>query len=281
MSLLTYPVNFIATPDGQLNVLQLSDLHIDELSKAAKPTADWSSLNCCQSFEKLLEQALNEPIRCDLIIVTGDLVSKICPDIYNYIFEVLKKTKLPFACIAGNHDVTAEEGCHLPFHQRTFLPKAADERLLSRHVIESEHWQLLLIDSAVPGKVAGKVTSSDIDWLSHQLATCNKPALIALHHHVTPMNSDWIDEHIADNADKFWQKLQRFDNLRVIVSGHTHQEHVKHQNGVTVYTTPSTCYQFKPLEDDFTFDDNARPGYRWLQLGNNGQVASWVKRMDT
>ena len=281
MSLRNYPADFIATPDGQLNVLQLSDLHIEKLSAAAKPTADWHSLNCCQSFEALLNQALQEPVRCDLILVTGDLVSKLCPDIYNHIFKVLENTKLPFACVAGNHDVTDEVGAHLPFHQRTFLPTAADERLLSRHVIESEHWQLLLIDSAIPGKVSGEVSASDINWLSQQLTCCQKPAVIALHHHVTPMDSDWIDEHIADNAELFWQKLGSFANLRVIVSGHTHQEHVKHQNGVTIYTTPSTCYQFKPLEDNFAVDEGARPGYRWLQLGNNGQVASWVKRMDT
>lgn len=281
MLLPDYPVNYVSSATGQLNVLQLSDLHIAELLQCTEPTADYEKLSCCQSFKVLLSQALNEDIRCDLILVTGDLVSRIDPDIYDFIFDELTKTNLPFACIAGNHDVTDEVDSHLPFDRRTFLAKPADDRLLSRHVIESEFWQVLLIDSAIPGKVAGEVSVEDIDWLSQQLEACQKPALIALHHHVTPMHSSWIDNHIADNAEMFWQKLGHFDNLRVIVSGHTHQEHVQHQQGVTVYTTPSTCYQFKPLEDDFALDNDARPGYRWLQLGNNGQVASWVKRMDT
>lgn len=281
MSSLNYPAAFIDSVDHQINVLQLSDLHITELTQGKTLATNYDQLSCCQSFEKLLDQALKEPIRCDLILVTGDLVSKVCPDIYDYIFTVLENTNIPFACVAGNHDVTDELGAHLPFDQRTFLAKPADARLLSRHVIETANWQLLLIDSAIPGKVAGEVSTSDINWLSDQLTNCEKPALIALHHHVTPMHSSWIDQHIAENADMFWQKLSQFANLRVIISGHTHQEHVKHQHGVTVYTTPSTCYQFKPLEDDFTMDIDARPGYRWLQLGNNGQVASWVKRMDT
>lgn len=281
MSLPSYPACQISSADGQINVLQLSDLHIAELSQCATPDDDFTKLSCCQSFKKLLNQALNEDIRCDLIVVTGDLVSKVSPDIYDFIFKELENTKIPFACVAGNHDVTDELDSDLPFHKRTLVAKTADERLLSRHVINAENWQLLFIDSAVPGKVAGEVSTDDIAWIDEQLERCDKPALLALHHHVTPMDSDWIDEHIADNADMFWQTLGNAPNLRVIISGHTHQEHVKQQGDVMVYTTPSTCYQFKPLEDDFAVDDDARPGYRWLQLGNNGQVASWVKRMDT
>ena len=33
--------------------------------------------------------------------------------------------------------------------------------------------------------------------------------------------------------------------------------------------------------EDFAYDKNALPGYRWLQLANNGEVASWVERLDT
>ena len=86
---------------------------------------------------------------------------------------------------------------------------------------------------------------------------------------------------MVENADIFWQRLATFEHLKVIISGHTHQEQVRHRQGVTVYSTPSTCYQFKPFEDDFAYDKSALPGYRWLQLANNGEVASWVERLDT
>ena len=281
--MLSYPACKISTPDGQINVLQITDLHL------STPETKGNESNChlefgsrCQhSFEAVLKQALNENIRCDLILVTGDLVSDIKPAIYDYIFTVLHKTEIPFACIAGNHDVTDELGQELPFTQRELVAQSADTRLLSRHMIETDNWQLLLIDSAIPGKVAGEITTTDIDWLCTQLSECDKPALIALHHHVMPMNSNWIDEHIADNAAMFWQRVKPFTNLHTIISGHTHQEKVRYQNGVTVYNTPSTCYQFKPHQKEFAYDDDARPGYRWLQLANNGQVASWVERLDT
>ena len=275
-----YPARTILSPDEQVNVLQITDMHLASIDDITDEDVA-SKHDCRQSFEAVIEQALSEDIRCDLILVTGDLVNEVKTSIYDYIFEVLSATNIPFACIAGNHDVTDEIDSHLPFSQRKLVAKTADKRLLSQHVIDTEYWQLLLINSAVAGKIAGEITDLDIDWLCTQLNTCDKPALIVLHHHVLPMQSEWIDAHIAENTAEFWRRMSAFKQLKVIVSGHTHQEQTRDYNGVTAYTTPSTCYQFQPYEDDFAYDKNAQPGYRWLQLANTGRVASWIKRLDT
>lgn len=282
--MLSYPASAVSTPDGQVSVLQITDLHLSPPVFTDKNTGgknDSAVAICQRSFEAIIKQALSEERRCDLILVTGDLVNQVQVEVYDHIFEVLQATGIPFACIAGNHDVTDENNSELPFFQRELVARPADARLLNRHVIETDHWQLLLLDSSMTGKVEGEVTTADIDWLCEQLEACAKPALIALHHHVIPVDSDWIDQHMVENADIFWQRLAAFEHLKVIISGHTHQEQVRHRQGVTVYSTPSTCYQFKPFEDDFAYDKSALPGYRWLQLANNGEVASWVERLDT
>ena len=273
----SYPVNKIRTADKQVNILQITDLH---LSLSSADDDDKGSI-CHQNFEAVLQQALNTDLRCDLIMVTGDLVTQVKTALYDYIFKVLQATNIPFVCIAGNHDVTEEDDSDLPFMERTLIAQPADTRLLTRHVIETDYWQLLLLDSSIMGKVAGQITPTDIDWLCERLSVCNKPTLIALHHHVIPVDSAWIDRHMAENAGDFWQRMAAFEHLKVIISGHIHQEQVRYCQGVTVYSTPSTCYQFKPLQNDFAYDPNARPGYRWLQLANNGKVASWVERLDT
>lgn len=277
----SHPVTKITTPDAQLNILQITDLHLSTPVSSMTDSDVDEAMLCQRSFETVVQQALSADIRCDLIVVTGDLVNTVQSTIYDHIFQVLQATGIPFACIAGNHDVTDEIGSDLPFFQRELIAKPADSRLLSRHVIESDHWQLLFLDSSIAGKVAGEITPDDIDWLCKRLGDCDKPALIALHHHLIPVDSDWIDMHMARNSEDFWQHMLGFEHLKVIISGHTHQEQVRHRQGVTVYSTPSTCYQFKPFEDDFAYDQNALPGYRWSQLANNGEVASWVERLDT
>jgi Icc protein len=280
--MLSYPACNISTVDGQVHILQITDLHLSAFSINADTDIDSHNKPTCQrNFEQVLKQALSENTRCDLILVTGDLVSKVDAAIYDYIFAVLHVTGIAFACIAGNHDVTDELAGKLAFEQRQLIARPADKRLLSQHLIDTEHWQILLLNSAVAGKVAGEITTEDIDWLCQQLNACKKPALLAIHHHILPMDSAWIDVHIAQNTTVFWQRMAAFEQLKVIISGHTHQQQVRYHNGVTVYSTPSTCYQFKPFAEDFAYDESARPGYRWLQLANNGQVASSVKRLDT
>ena len=280
--MLSYPVNKISTPDEQVTILQITDLHLSTpVSSSADGHNNSKATVCQQCFEAVLQQASSSDIRCDLIIVTGDLVNEVKPAIYDHIFELLQATNIPFACIAGNHDVTDEIGSDLPFFERELVAQPADPRLLSQHVIETDRWQLLLLDSSITGKVAGEITPTDIDWLCERLGACDKPALIALHHHVIPVDSDWIDTHMAENSEAFWKHMLIFDHLKVIISGHTHQDQVRYRQGVTVYSTPSTCYQFKPYENDFSYDKSVPPGYRWLQLANNGKVASWVERLDT
>ncbi len=286
----SYPALKISIPDHTLNILQITDLHLSDYDAQNDNHESRISENgvyedgtpaCRQNFEAVVKQALSESIRCDLIIVTGDLVSEVKTSTYDHIFAVLQTTNIPFACIAGNHDVTDEIGHDLPFYKRELIARSTDPRLLNQHLIESDYWQVLLLDSAVPGQVAGYIDEKDIAWASHQLSICDKPALIAIHHHVLPIQSEWIDAHMAQNTEAFWQSMAEFDHLRAIISGHNHQEQIRYGNDVTVYSTPSTCYQFEPFKDEFAYDKEAAPGYRWLQLDNNGQLVSWVKRLDT
>lgn len=282
MTRLAYqPPTQIDSKDGIVTVLQLTDLHLYDHSST--PLAQRGLAPQYQdSFEALLSQALrlsDQVNRCDLILVTGDLVNEVDPLTYDQIFARLQRTGIPFACIAGNHDVTDELGMDLPFDQRQLVARASDERLVDHHRIDTPYWQLLLINSSVPGMVAGHIRAETIEWLTQQLRSSSKPALLALHHHVLASGAAWIDDHMATGTQALWQMLKQFDHLKIIINGHVHQDQTRHHQGVTLYSTPSTSYQFKPFSDEFAFDEAARPGYRWLQLGPNASVKSWVERL--
>ena len=101
-----YPASAVSTPDGQVNVLQITDLHLSSHVPAAADETSSEVAVCQYNFEAIIKQALSAERRCDLILVTGDLVNKVQAEIYDHIFDVLQATGIPFACIAGNHDVT-------------------------------------------------------------------------------------------------------------------------------------------------------------------------------
>ncbi|PNK60553.1 metallophosphoesterase [Psychrobacter sp. FDAARGOS_221] len=269
-----YPPTAIHTADGNINILQLTDPHL-----YWDTTTSTAGINNHQNFVACLNQALNEDRRCDLILLTGDLVNEVNTQIYDRIFELLQQTGIPHACIAGNHDVTDELNTHLAFEQRQFVAHTADPRLLSRHSIQLNNWELLLLDSSVPGKIYGAVGNKNLQWLRQKLANCHNPVMIAMHHHLLPMHSAWIDAHITQDASDFWALIKQFPQVKAVLSGHVHQDYESSQSGVNVYTTPSTCYQFKPNEDDFALDPDASPGYRWLTLTIEGEINSWVTRL--
>lgn len=268
------PPTTLVTADRVLNILQITDLHLHK-----DPATIIHGNHLQHNFESVLAQALSEPPRCDLILVTGDLVSEIHPDIYQRIYNQLRKTGVPFACIAGNHDVTDETGKHLPFDQRRLIAQPANAGLVDHYVIETPDWQILLMDTSVPGQVAGKIHPESVQWLRCQLSQCHKPALLVLHHHVLPMRSAWIDAHMVENPQVLWELLADFSQVRALTHGHTHQQQVLNKHGITVYATPATSYQFLPQVDEFAFDNEVQPGYRWLQLLADGQINSWVQRL--
>ena len=68
-----YPANKLSTSDKTINILQITDLHLSTPVFVAESDIYSDDMACQHSFEAVLQQALSEDIRCDLIIVTGDL----------------------------------------------------------------------------------------------------------------------------------------------------------------------------------------------------------------
>ena len=271
----TYPPTQITTTDGVINILQLTDPHL-----YLDSDTETVGINNYQSFTACLQQALEEDIRCDLILLSGDLVNEVKPEIYQNIYQLLEKTGIPFVCIAGNHDVTDELDTHLPFSERRFVAHKPNALLLSRHCLTLNDWRLLLIDSSVPGKIYGAVGNKNLNWLSQNIANSHHPVIIAMHHHVLPIDSAWMDDHITQDAEVFWHLIEDKPSVKAVVTGHVHQKFEAQRAGVKVYATPSTCYQFKPKSDNFAFDDQAAPGYRWLSLNKQGVIQSWITRLE-
>ena len=259
-----------------VSLVQITDLHLfSDTNKSIH------GVNTQSSFDAVLSVATQVFDSPDLMLFTGDLYHEPSTDNYDRLFDTLTQTNIPYVAMAGNHDVTLELDEHLPFHRRRHLPVEVDARLIGCACLELAHWDVLLLDTSCAGQVYGKLSACALDWLAKNLAASVRPCVIFCHHPMVSVNSQWIDAHMLANADDFWQVVAPHQQrLKGIFVGHIHQEMQVIKHEVPVFGCPSTGVQFKPFCKDYTIDC-CPPGLRWINLYNNGLLATGIKKIDT
>ena len=159
------------------------------------------------------------------------------------------------------------------------LAARAPERLAGE--VQAGNWQVLLLDSQVPGEVGGELGSGELARLESALdlaASEGRYSLVCLHHQPVEVGCQWLDEQMVSDASKFWSVIDRFSGVRGVLWGHVHQEVDRHRGSVRLMASPSTCVQFAPGSVKFKADDQP-PGYRWLALHPDGRLESGVSRV--
>lgn len=270
---MTYPITALSSRTDTLNICQISDLHL---------TGKIGHAPSYQRFLAVLKLTTFHHPKPDLLLLTGDLVNDGNRDAYDWLFDTLDRTDIPYLAIAGNHDVTHEIGTSLPYPQRLHIPINPDARLLDRHAVmlnfADTAWQLLLINSAVNGETHGALPKPTLDWLDQQLTQNPAPTIIAMHHHPLPVRSAWIDAYVLDNQDDFWQIIKKHPHAHTVLCGHVHQVHTIHplaDHPVQLLTCLSTDRQFAPFCDEFRLDD-APAGCRMIHISNNHTLSSYI-----
>jgi len=256
-------VQLKADEKGDLAFLQITDTHL-----FADREKELLGIKTVQSFEAVVEHA-KQYQHCHAILSTGDLSQDHSAQSYFDFSKHIKTLNLPCYWLPGNHDM-----------QTVMLPSLLSQGLAQTKVIDSEHWQVILLDSQVEGVPYGLLSDSQFEFLEKTLQKApHKNTLICVHHHVLPVGSAWLDQHILKNSAAFLDIINPFSNVVAVLSGHVHQAGDKLHNGVRFMTTPSTCVQFKPNSDDFALD-SAAPGYRYLNLKATGEIETVVERIN-
>ena len=252
-----------ANAQGDLPLLQITDTHL-----FADREQDLLGIKTVQSYEAVIEHASKYSSDCQAVLSTGDLSQDHSPQSYIDFTKQIKKLKMPCYWLPGNHDI-----------QSIMLPSLLQEGLAQTRQIISEHWQIIMLDSQVEGVAYGRLAKEQLDFLKQALTEhADKHTLICLHHHVLPVGSAWLDQHILQNNASFLEIIKPFLNVRAVLGGHVHQAGETLHNGVSFMTTPSTCVQFKPHSDDFALDEKA-PGYRYLSLNKEGDITTHIERI--
>lgn len=249
----------------RLRVLQITDAHL-----CANPGGTLLSLDTDHSLSEVIRQAKNEQPTADLILVTGDLADNGAEQAYQRLQTYFNDAfEIPVFWLAGNHDDCAA------------MKRVVGDGQELTGSIETPHWQILMLNSQIPGEVGGELGPDQLDWLNQRLEASAKRGvhvLLCLHHHPVDIGCAWLDEQRIADAEDFWAVIQRHPHVRVVMWGHVHQEYDQMRGDVRLLASPSTCVQFKPHCEDFTADTLA-PGYRWLDLHADGRIDTGVSRV--
>ncbi|OTG68809.1 3',5'-cyclic-AMP phosphodiesterase [Acinetobacter sp. ANC 4470] len=241
-------------------IIQISDTHLmnqDDL--------EFVHMNPEQSFHAVMQQIQQQYPHIDAIVHTGDLAQVPVPETYARYLAFMQRLGIPFYQIPGNHDNID----YFPFyhHQNQV------------HAIHFGKWSVVLLNSAVHGKVDGWIEQEQLQQLDQVLSKFQQQwVIIACHHHPFDMKSKWIDQHKLKNTENLTDLLAKYSNVKAVICGHVHQDSLNEWRNIQFFSTPSTCVQFKPLSDDFALDEEA-PGFRVLHLQANGELKTEVCRV--
>ena len=236
------------------NLIQLTDTHLFD-----DPAGSLYGVNTRQSLQSVLDDIQTRVLALDAVLVTGDCVHDEGESAYRSLGQMLSVLKVPVHYLPGNHDNAAV--------LQSVLHNAPINGL---HHFILQSWLVVLLDSAVPGKVEGEVSSSTLQRLEAVLQQhADKPILVAVHHHAVNVGSQWMDQIGITNGDDLLQLLNQFNNVRLLINGHIHQPLDALIGQVRVLGTPSTCFQFEAGKQQASVGE-APPAYRYLQLHANG-----------
>jgi Icc protein len=225
-------------------------------------------VNTGHYFLAVLELAFAEHHHFDLILVTGDLAQDPCPASYRRILHSLEATNTPCICLPGNHD-------DYELMQQIFNTGKVN----CRKQVLLENWQLICLNSQIPGKPGGRLSKKELLFLEDCLIrNPNHHALIAVHHHCLETKSPWMDTMMIENSRELLAIIKRYPQTLAITTGHIHQTMDISIGGVRILGTPSTCFQFKPVSKTLSLDTSS-PGYRRLKLHADGRIESGISRL--
>lgn len=248
-----------------MRVVQLTDTHL-----CREPGGTLLGMDTDHSLQAVIDQVLAERPLIDLIVGTGDLSDGGARQAYERLQGYFEQFSCPGFWLPGNHD------------DRGAMVAANNGAARLRKELRLAGWQILMLDSQVPGQVGGCLGEGELAWLEgalHEASAAGMNSLVCLHHQPVPIGCEWLDEQMVADADAFFAVLDRHPCVKGVLWGHVHQRIDRQRNDVSLMASPSTCVQFAPGSADFRADD-LPPGYRWLDLHPDGRILTGVERLE-
>jgi Icc protein len=248
-------------------IIQITDCHLFADRRELRGIATWPRL------EAVLGEIRERFSDFDCLVVTGDTAHDEIEETYAAFREALGDLTERLFLIPGNHD--NREAIVKVFPDRCELTAG---RLTFQHGLGD--WQLIGLDSHIPGEVAGRIGPAQFTWTAGPFCrTQDLHTVVFVHHPPVLMHSRWLDEIGLEDGEVLIELLEQFPNIKLVCSGHVHQESATATGGPLVLTTPAVGPQFRPRTDELQIEA-LPPALRVIDLEPDGNWSTQVVRIE-
>jgi len=247
-----------------VRVVQLTDCHLGRNVGGCLLGMDTD-----HSVQAVVEQVRQDDFVPDLLLATGDLADEGSISAYQRLRGYLGALCSRQFWLPGNHD------------DRSAMQTLSGAAELMPTELRVGNWQILLLDSQIPGEIGGRLGVEQLRMADGALAEADREglhSLVCLHHQPLAIGCEWLDEQKVIDGEQFFTILDRYPRVKAVLWGHIHQEVDRQHGARRLLASPSTCVQFAPGSQDFQADD-LPPGYRWLELHSDGRLETGVSRV--
>lgn len=244
-------------------IVQISDCHLP-----ADPQKEYRGINPHQNLQELIPAV--KALKPDLILATGDLSEDGSLESYLLLQSYMAQLGAPVMALPGNHDDPQ-------LLNEIFPGSPIDSIAVSEH----NAWQIVRLNSCVPGKPEGFISENALADLEQLLSSRQqKHTLLALHHHPVPVGNPWIDKYPLLNPQRLLQLIDQFSQVKAVIWGHVHHVFEAKRSGTVMLGAPSSAVNSLPDVTRFTAD-NSGPACRWLELKDDGSIENGMIYTET
>ena len=231
-----------------LTFVHFSDTHI------IQPGVRLRDVDTVETLTRVVQTVNGLDPQPAFVVIGGDLVSPdIAPEVraktreltvrdYEHCYEtfhsLVSRLNVPVHYVMGNHDR------RVPF-RRVIQRDAQPTDQPHYYAFTAGHYRLCILDSLQPRKDGGSLGPAQLAWLRRQLQQyAEVPTLLVVHHQAVPVGIRVLDRIMLADAEDLWQVVREVNNVCAVLCGHVHLPFAGQREGIPVFTTPSTCFQF-------------------------------------
>jgi Icc protein len=241
-----------------MKIIQITDTHLFAEDEAMYHGAVFSNKTYRAVIDRIRKEDLAD---ANMIFLTGDLSQDESSASYQKVADALQSVSVPIYWIPGNHDDIAV--------MESVFNKVPHFFRVTR--FSTRYWEFIFLNTKIEQDTTGIgcVSEAELIALKEQLKkikTTNKSIAIVMHHHPKPVNTPLVDKYILQNHQEFLQEIAG-SKVKLIMTGHVHNDYCVTHQGMTIETAPATCLQWKKGTVDLVAE--YKIGYKVYHFNKN------------